>query len=89
MLTIRDAGQSTKDVAYYAARNTTITFTADDLLLGSKPYNHPLLITSYIKEQKVKWILVDGGSTVNIMLKSTMNDLGIIVEELSKSIMMI
>jgi len=32
---------------------------------------------------------VDGGSTVNIMPKSTMNDLGITVEELSKSRTMI
>jgi len=36
----------------------------------------------------VKPILMDGVSTVNIMLKSTMNDLGITIEELSKSRMM-
>ena len=33
--------------------------------------------------------MVDGGSMVNIMPKATMNDLGINVEELSKSRMMI
>jgi len=33
--------------------------------------------------------MVDGGSAINIMPKSTMNKLGITIEELSKSRMMI
>ena len=33
--------------------------------------------------------MVDGGSAINIMPKSTMNDLGITVDELSKSQMMV
>ena len=78
-----------KDVAHYAACNTAIIFTDDDLLLGSKPHNRPLFVTGYIREQKVNRILVDGGSAVNIMPKSTMNDLGITVEELFKSRMVI
>ena len=43
----------------------------------------------FVKEQKVDCILVDGGSVVNIMPKSTMHDLGITIEELSKSQTMI
>jgi len=82
---VKSAGQPTKDVAHYVACNTAITFTDDDLLLGSKPHNCPLFVTGYIREQKIRWILVDGGSAVNIMPKSTMNDLGITMEELSKS----
>ena len=39
--------------------------------------------------KKVKRILVDGGSAINIMPKSTMNDLGITIDGLSKSRMMI
>ena len=54
--------------------NTAISFTDEDLLLGSKPHNHPLFVTGYIQGQKVKRILVDGGSAINIMPKSTMND---------------
>jgi len=42
-----------------------------------------------VKEQKVYRILVDEGSAVNIIEKSTMQDLGIIMEELSKSQTMI
>jgi len=66
-----------------------VTFTDDDLLLGSKPHNHPLFVTEYIRGQMVKQILVDGGSAVNILPKSTMNDLGITIGELSKSQIMI
>jgi len=41
-------------------------------------------MTGYIREQKVKHTLIDGGSAVNVM-PSTMNNLGMTVEELSKS----
>jgi len=64
----------TKLPAQCATCNTTMSFTDEDLLLGSKPHNRPLFITSYIKGKKVKRILVDGGSAINIMPKSTMND---------------
>jgi len=83
--TVKDAGPSTKDVAQYVVCNMTITFSNDDPLLGSKPHNHPLFITGYIKKQKVKRILVDEGFATDIMLKSTMNDLEIAVDDLSKS----
>jgi len=32
-----------------ASCNTAITFTDDDLLLGSKPHNHPLFVVGYVK----------------------------------------
>jgi len=66
-----------------------ITFTDDDLLLVSKPHNRPLFVANYIKEQKVNRILVDGELAANIMPKSIMHDLGITIEELSKSQTMI
>ena len=47
---VRDVGQSVKDVAHYTTCNAAITFTDDDLLLGSKPHNRPLFVTSYIRE---------------------------------------
>jgi len=64
-----------------ATCNTAVSFTDEHLLLGSKPH--------YIRGQKVKCILVDGGSAINIMPNSTMNELGITIDELSKSRMMI
>jgi len=48
-----------------------------------------MFVAGYIKEQKVEHILVDGGSAINIMPKSTMHDLGITIKDLSKSWTMI
>ena len=62
-----------------------ITFTNEDLLLGSKPHNRPLFVFGYIREEKVSRILIDDGSAMNIMSKVTMKRLGISTEELSKS----
>ena len=38
----------------YATCNTAVSFTNEDLLLGSKPHNRPLFVTGYIRGQKVK-----------------------------------
>ncbi|KAL0368035.1 UNVERIFIED_CONTAM: hypothetical protein Scaly_1022400 [Sesamum calycinum] len=46
---------------------STITFTDEDLLLGSKPHNRPLFVAGYVCEQKVNRMLIDGGSIVNIL----------------------
>ncbi|KAM1291749.1 hypothetical protein ACFX13_019139 [Malus domestica] len=66
-----------------------IHFTDEDLLLGSKPHNRPLFISGYVREHKVSRMLVDGGSAINIMPKSTMTTIGIKVDELSLSRLLI
>jgi len=86
---VKEAKEPAKLLTQCITCNTAVSFTDDDLLLGSKPHNHPLFVIGYIRGQKIKRILVDGGSAVNITPKSTMNDLGTTVEELSKSWMMI
>ncbi|KAA0039557.1 uncharacterized protein E5676_scaffold775G00710 [Cucumis melo var. makuwa] len=63
----------------------SIDFSYEDLLLGSKLHNRPLYVSGYVREQRVDRILVDNGSAVNIMPKSTMRQLGILMEELSNS----
>ncbi|KAL0458912.1 UNVERIFIED_CONTAM: hypothetical protein Slati_0518400 [Sesamum latifolium] len=68
---------------------STITFTDEDLLLGSKPHNRPLFIAGYVREQKVNRILIDGGSAVNILQLRILKELGIPVDELSNSRLMI
>ncbi|KAK4389721.1 hypothetical protein Sango_2309100 [Sesamum angolense] len=68
---------------------STITFTNEDLLLGSKPHNHPLFVAGYVREQKVNRILIDGGSTVNILPLQILKELGILIDELSNSRLMI
>ncbi|KAK9755938.1 hypothetical protein RND81_01G060700 [Saponaria officinalis] len=56
-----------------------------DLLLGSNPHNRPLYVLGYIRGHKVKRILIDGGSWVNLMPKTTMDELGITMDELYSS----
>ncbi|KAL4649813.1 hypothetical protein ACB092_01G041900 [Castanea dentata] len=60
-----------------------LTFTEEDLLLGSKPHNRPLYVSGYSCEQKIDRILIDGGSAINILPKMTMRQLGLAMEELS------
>ncbi|BFG34726.1 hypothetical protein CerSpe_210000 [Prunus speciosa] len=78
-----------QDHAICCATCASITFTDEDLLLGSKPHNRPLFVSGYVREQKLSRMLVDGGSAVNIMPKSTMMKLGITMDELSRSRLMI
>ncbi|XP_074296887.1 uncharacterized protein LOC141627548 [Silene latifolia] len=65
--------------------NAALTFSDEDLLLGSKPHNRPLYVSGYIRGQKVNRILIDRGSRVNLMPKATMKELGITVDEISNS----
>ena len=78
-----------KDAAQYDVCKKVNTFTYHDLLLGSELHGRPLFITSYTWEQKVKQILVDGESTVDIMPKFIINNIGIAVQDLFKSWRMI
>ncbi|TYK15914.1 gypsy-like retrotransposase [Cucumis melo var. makuwa] len=63
----------------------SIDFSDEDLLLGSKLHNRPLYVFGYVREQRVDQILIDNGSAVNIMPKLTMRQLGILMDELSNS----
>ena len=41
---VKDVGGSTESPIQYASCNIAVTFTDDDLLLGSKPHNRPLFM---------------------------------------------
>ncbi|KAM3016254.1 hypothetical protein FF2_000296 [Malus domestica] len=77
------------ECATCCATEDTIHFTDEDLLLGSKPHNRPLFVSGYVREHKVSCMLVDGGSAINIMPKSTMTTISIKVDELSLSRLLI
>ncbi|KAM1674508.1 hypothetical protein ACFX2K_040568 [Malus domestica] len=77
------------ECAICCAAEDAIHFTDEDLLLGSKPHNRPLFVSGYVREHKVSRMLVDGGSAINIMPKSTMTTIGIKVDELSLSRLLI
>ncbi|KAG5225544.1 ty3-gypsy retrotransposon protein [Salix suchowensis] len=68
---------------------TEISFNDEDLLLGSKLHNRPLFIKGYVDEKIVNRILVDDGSAVNILPLKTMRELGIPMDELFPSHLMI
>ena len=59
----------------------SIDFSNQRLLLESKLHNRPLYISRYVREQRVDQILIDSISTVNIMSKSTMRQLGILMNK--------
>ena len=63
----------------------SIDFSDEDLLLGSKLHNKSLYVSGYVREQRGDRILFDNGSAVNIMSKSTMRQLGILMDELLNS----
>ncbi|CAA0817210.1 Unknown protein, partial [Striga hermonthica] len=69
--------------------NASVTFTDEDLMLGSKPHNRPLFVTGYTREKKVNRILIDGGSAMNIFSLRTLKELEVPTDELSNSRLMI
>ncbi|XP_070011134.1 uncharacterized protein [Nicotiana sylvestris] len=66
-----------------------VTFTNDDLLLGDTLLNRSLYLIGYMSDEKVNRILVDGGSSVNILPIRTGKELGIPMNKLSESRVMI
>ena len=81
--------EETERTIVYRAYCSSIIFTDDDHLLGSKIHNRPLFVTGYIREQKVNRILIDGGSAVNILPLKILKELGISLDELLPSKLMI
>ncbi|KAA0041323.1 ty3-gypsy retrotransposon protein [Cucumis melo var. makuwa] len=79
---------STISVAQMKAYNScciSISISDEDLLLRSKLHNRPLFVSGYVWELKLNRILIDNGSGVNILSKSTINQLDISIKELSSS----
>ncbi|XP_070034244.1 uncharacterized protein [Nicotiana tomentosiformis] len=66
-----------------------ITFTNDDLLLGETHHNRPQFMVGFMREQKISRILIDDGSGINILPIRTVKELGIPMDELCESHLMI
>jgi hypothetical protein len=63
-----------------------ITFTqADQWLNFDHPGKYPLLVDPVIRESRVKKVLVDGGSSINVTYPWTLQGLGITLKELHES----
>jgi hypothetical protein len=63
-----------------------ITFTRTDQWLNfDHPGKYPLLVDPVIRESRVKKVLVDGGSSINVTFPRTLQGLGIALKELHES----
>jgi hypothetical protein len=63
-----------------------ITFTrADQWLNFDHPGKYPLLVDPVIQESRVKKVLVDGGSSINVTFPRTLQGLGVALKELHES----
>uniref|UniRef100_J3MCF0 RNA-directed DNA polymerase n=1 Tax=Oryza brachyantha TaxID=4533 RepID=J3MCF0_ORYBR len=62
-----------------------VTFTDEDLLLGSKKHNRPLLMYGQIDDLSINRIMVDGGSAINLLPLRTLERIGYSRGDLSRS----
>jgi hypothetical protein len=72
-----------QEVIFTAKQEACINFTDDDLLIGTADHNCPLYITRNYSGQKIGRILVDAGSSVNIIPLKTMKTITLDVKNLS------
>jgi hypothetical protein len=63
-----------------------ITFSRVDQWLNfDHPDKYPLLVDPVIRESRVKKVLVDGGSSINVTFPRTLQSLGVAIEDLTES----
>jgi hypothetical protein len=74
---------ATSPLAPYRWSKHPITFTrADQWLNFDHPGKYPLLVDLVIRESRVKKVLVDGGSSINVTFPRTLLGLGVALKEL-------
>jgi hypothetical protein len=77
---------TTNAPAPYQWSEYLITFTqADQWLNFDHPGKYPLLVDPVIRESRVKKVLVDGGSSINVTFPRTLLGLGVALKELHES----
>ena len=77
---------ATDPPAPYRWSEQLITFTrADQWLNFDHPGKYPLLVDPVIRESRVKKVLVDGGSSINVTFPRTLQGLGVTLKELHES----
>jgi hypothetical protein len=77
---------ATNAPALYRWTEHPITFTrADQWLNFDHPDKYPLLVDPVIRESRVKKVLVDGGSNINVTFPRTLLGLGVALKELHES----
>ncbi|XP_039130916.1 LOW QUALITY PROTEIN: uncharacterized protein LOC120267326 [Dioscorea cayenensis subsp. rotundata] len=69
--------------AMYATHTVSISFTDEDLLLGTVEHNRPLYVTGSCDGIKINRILIDPGSSLNLMTLHTLRALALEICHLS------
>jgi hypothetical protein len=73
-------------LASYRWSEHTISFSrADQWLNFDHPDKYPLLVDPVIRESRVKKVLVDGGSSINVTFPRTLQALGVDIDDLTES----
>ena len=62
-----------------------ITFSDADLPVEGRNHNRALFILAEVKEKRTSYVMVDDGSAINICPLQILPNLGVKVEELTKS----
>jgi hypothetical protein len=75
--------QNMQEALFTAKRAACINFRNDDLLIGTSDHNRLLYITGNCGGQKIGRILVDAGSSINIMPLKTLKTITLDVKNLS------
>jgi len=72
-----------------AACMACITLTDEDMQLGSTDHNRPLYVTGIIGDKRINRILLDCGSTVNLLPLRVLRAMGITPNQLSLTLLTI
>jgi hypothetical protein len=75
--------QNLQEALYVAKREVGITFTNEDLLMGTTDHNCPLYIIGDYGGQRIGRVLIDAGSSINIMPLRTLKAIALDVKNLS------
>jgi hypothetical protein len=77
---------TTSALAPYRWSEHAITFSrADKWLNFDHPGKYPLLVDLVIRESRVKKVLVDGGSSINVTFPQMLQALGVAIKDLTES----
>ncbi|KAI5316646.1 hypothetical protein L3X38_036353 [Prunus dulcis] len=80
---------TTETSKFCASCLAAITFGEDDFLLGSKFHNRPLYVTGEVGGTIINRILLDCGSSVNLIPLKTLHAIGMSARQLSPSMLTI
>lgn len=69
--------------ALYATHTASISFNENDLLTGTTEHNRPLYVTGMCEGTRINRILVDPGSSVNLIPIKTLKNLALSIKHLS------